>query len=93
MKRVWKTKDGKRLLIKDMKTSHIKNCIYLLERNHLAMLDQIISFSSGFMGEMAMALAENTMLDVMENGFEDELDDYIESFKMELEKRGEKLTG
>lgn len=28
----WETKDGKRLNIKDMETSHIKNCIAMLKR-------------------------------------------------------------
>jgi hypothetical protein len=33
MKKYWITKDGKRLPIKKMETSHIRNCIKYLEKN------------------------------------------------------------
>lgn len=33
MKNKWKTKDGDVLFIKDMETSHIKNCIKMLKQN------------------------------------------------------------
>ena len=32
--RVWKTKDGKEHVIKDMTTDYIKNCIKMLDRNN-----------------------------------------------------------
>lgn len=34
MKRIWVMKDGTKIKIKNMETSHIKNCVKMLERKY-----------------------------------------------------------
>ena len=74
MKQVWETKDGRKLKIKDMATSHIKHCINILERAHnYASSSPICDIDDGMINGMVDSyfVAEG----------------YIEAFKTELEKR------
>lgn len=38
-KGIWHTKDGRMLLVEDMTTQHIHNCIRMMERNNNPLLD------------------------------------------------------
>lgn len=42
----WYTKDGGNLILKDMKSKHIKNCINMLERSKNLMLWKIKTFKT-----------------------------------------------
>lgn len=89
MKRVWVTKDGQHLKIRDMETSHIKNCIRFLERYHDAKAYEVAALPCFFIGEQAQFHAEQAWDDYVENGFEDEAQEFIDSFKDELSRREE----
>lgn len=87
MKRKWTTREGIKLKIRDMKTSHIKNCIKMLHRYHAKELFNL--YSMPVFGEMAELDLENGIQDIEENGWEDEAQEYIDSFEAELQRRGE----
>lgn len=88
MRRVWKTKQGKSVRIRDMATSHIQNCIKMLERYNQRKVSEILSMPEPFGEEAAFAL-ENAIDDFLESGCELEnlAEEYIESFKQELHRR------
>ena len=79
----WKTKDGRELDIKNMETSHIKNCIRMVERNLERAVGQGCSFMSGLQGEMAIDCVEHKI-----SCMESEADEIIGEFKKELTTRG-----
>jgi hypothetical protein len=89
MRRTWTTKDGTKLKIRNMETSHIKNCIRMLERYHEN--ERALGWGAigGLSGEMAIEAAESAMLSLEENGFEDKADEFIFAFEQELERREE----
>ena len=89
MKRVWKAKNGIKFKIKEMTTSHIKNCIAILQRYHEAKRQEMYAIQSFVTAEQATIHIDNALLDIEENGFEDDADEYILSFENELSKRGE----
>jgi len=90
MRRTWKTKDGTKIKIKDMESSHIKNCIRMLERCHEH--EKYLGWTAigGLTGEMAIEAAETAMLSLEENGFNDRADEFIFAFEQELERRQRK---
>lgn len=90
MKRIWKTKSGQKLKIKDMSTEHIKNCIGLLNHYHSAKSNSLCAFGNMLTGEIAQAHFDGMLEDLYENGWEDKAEDYIYSFEKELERRGVK---
>jgi len=87
MKRMWKTKGGKRYKIREMGDVHIRNCISMLERYNNHRLFQAESFGTYLRGEQAIFSHEAMMRRLYDYGFEDEIDDYIFSFQQELERR------
>jgi hypothetical protein len=87
MKRVWTTKNGTKLKIKDMTTHHITNCIALLERYHSTQLHNAHSFLNTLHGEMAIETMENNIASLEEDGWQDKAEEYIDSFQKELERR------
>jgi hypothetical protein len=89
MRRTWTTKNGTKIKIKNMETSHIKNCIRMLERYHG--YEEYLGWTAidGLRGEMAIEAAESAMLSLEENGFEDKADEFIFAFEQELERREE----
>jgi len=90
MRRTWKTKDGTKIKIKDMESSHIKNCIRMLERCHEHEKYLAWTATGGLTGEMAIEAAETAMLSLEENGFNDRADEFIFAFEQELERRQRK---
>ena len=89
MRRTWTTKDGTKIKIKDMESSHIKNCIAMLEKYHRQEEELGWMAIGGLHGDMAIEAAENAMLNLEENGFEDKAEEFIFSFEQELERRNE----
>lgn len=89
MRRTWTTKDGTKLRIRSMETSHIRNCIRILERYHKNELMKGYAAIDGLRGEMAVESAETAIRDIEENGFNDEADEFIFAFEQELERRRE----
>jgi len=87
MKRIWKTKAGEKLRIREMTTQHINNCIAVLERYNNRRLLQAESFGMCLHGEQAIFSHEEMMWKLYDYGFEDDVDDYIFSFEQELERR------
>lgn len=82
----WTTKDGTTLLVKDMETSHIRNCIAMLHRTIASRPDEYAwgependsDAYQGFMGE----IRHNDIL-------EQEMKEQIEAFNRELKSREE----
>jgi len=89
MKTVLITKDKKHIKIKDMTTSHIKNCINILDKCEVNRIDNMYGFLGSLSGEMAQMSMENEIANAEENGFND-IDEYRTSFEEELKKRGER---
>ena len=84
--RKWKTKEGKEIEIKDMETSHIKNCLNMLERKgfvSMTTLDLYLSCSDPN-GEMAQIAFEQELMDLRVTNF-------IDLFTEELERGKENV--
>ena len=88
MKKTWKTKEGKKLKIKDMTTGHIQNCIKLLEKYDSHCFLNAYKFLDSLHGEIAIETMENNIASAEENGYiNEEAQEYIESFENELQRR------
>ena len=73
----WKTKDGKKLKITEMETSHIENCIKMLERNKSNILTELDMATEHGYYLTASIIAE----------VDEKWEDAIKSFKNELASR------
>ena len=71
---VWTTKDGKRLKLRDMETSHIENCIKMLERSLSDWDYELEGFQGGY--THAVLEAEN-----------EKKQEFIGAFKLVLKER------
>lgn len=72
----WKTKNGDKILIKDMTTEHIKNCIKALEEERITVGESVdIGYTCDSDGDGIMY------------EFIDHSEDYIKAFKDELARR------
>lgn len=91
MKRIWRTRDGTKIKIKDMTTSHIQNCINLLERANQSRLSLLYAIEQTLQGEQAQyAIAID--IERAEDGYfgpDDLVTQYLESLRHELAKRKE----
>ena len=78
----WETKDGTEIRIKDMETSHIENCIRMLQRKFKDGKAIVIE-QGGSMG------ADNMDIDFWEEEVDrtKEYKDWIKTFKKELKRR------
>lgn len=92
MKRVWVTKTGERLRIRRMETSHIVNCVRMLERYQEARILNLSSCGSMLHGEIAQADFDFHFEQLLEEGFpeDDPVEQYLDSFQSELLRRGVK---
>ena len=86
MKRVWTTKNGEKIKIRDMETSHIKNCLNILNKYHSRVIVKRDSMSRMF-SKYQDEIDEETDNMLLE-GFDDDAQEYINSFEKELERRG-----
>lgn len=77
---VWTMKDGSEIEVKDMKTSHIHNCIKILERTHPEM--------PFMLGDEAEYYAEIEYENQVEN-----TQTWLEIFKDELKSRESESVG
>lgn len=57
-KKCWTCKDGRKIKIKDMSDSHLKNTIAMLERAHSSLIENAWAACSILQGEMASYYAE-----------------------------------
>ena len=78
----WKTKTGEKLLIKDMETSHIENCIKMLERK-LSSGDVYVAVGGGWEADEYWG----DEIDISED-----IKDCIKTFKKELKRRSAKVV-
>lgn len=81
----WKTKEGKILSIKKMETSHINNCIRILERNGFVSVQTLSFYLYGPkpIGDMAQLAYEQECNEI----FELQPTPYLDAFEKELKRR------
>jgi hypothetical protein len=77
--RVWKTKSGKKMKIKDMESSHIRNCISLLDRAKINQERNFQMICDFFDLDLEPDDSPPVVLGI--------LDEYILVFKDELKRR------
>lgn len=83
MKKIWTTIDGKKLKIYEMETSHINNCIRMLEKQVEELIDMGEDFidASGDTDGTCNLGCWDVSADI------DRKNDYIIAFKEELRRR------
>ena len=88
-RRTWVTKDGQHLRIRDMETSHIKNCLRLLERVESATQTEMYCFASALHGEQAQYAMDQEIASVEDGEVyaNPKVGEFIETFKYELLRR------
>jgi coenzyme F420-reducing hydrogenase delta subunit len=91
VRRIWKTRDGTKVTIREMATSHIQNCLRILHGVQEKRILEIGCSGSCLHGEMAIDAFERGYDDLLENGFDesDPIQEYIDTFECELLRRGE----
>jgi hypothetical protein len=93
MKRIWITKEGRRVLIRRMETSHIVNCVRLLERYQEARIANLSACGNMLHGEIAQADFDFHFEQILEEGFgeDDPMEQYLDTFRAELLRRGHEI--
>lgn len=72
--KIWKTKEGKEILIKDLEDSHLDNILKLMERKAKSKINKLVNFYAGVAppsGEMASYAFEQEMDQAFEGHWED----------------------
>ena len=82
--RIWTCKDGKRIAIKDMETSHIRNTRAFLERKAKELKGREIVY----LGDEMFDEFERDGYDV--RVYDTPIYQWLDDFEKELERRGEK---
>lgn len=54
----WKTKDGKEILIRDMETSHIENCMRIIKNNNYGYTERFGGFDEPYYDENYVCLRD-----------------------------------
>ncbi len=86
--RKWTMKNGEKIRIKDMETSHIKNCLRLLKRQTETRIGMMYDISIGIHGEEASFCIDRDIAIAEDEGFP-ELEEWAVEFQAELVRRGE----
>jgi hypothetical protein len=82
--RIWTMRDGTKIKIKDMETSHIKNSLAMLERNGFISRSTLACYMGpGPQGEIAQLCFEQEQDEI----FQAPLSPFIDAFERELKKR------
>ena len=90
---MWKMKDGTEIALSTMTSSHICNCILLLQKyesSHILSLGEASSFHCN--GEHAGYALDAAFDDALENGYRDEARGWINIFETEIENRRDTKT-
>lgn len=98
MKRVWTTKDGQHLRIREMPTSHIRNALAFIRRWQHHVEGEAYVFAGSLQGEQAQFAMDDVLAGLEGEGGFDTLDggrsgDFIAAFEAELERRERLLCG
>ena len=80
----WTTKDGTKIRIRDMSTTHIENCLNMLRRMHVAALNVDPSMMNG---EQAMLSVEQGIDALIEDGPEGQFEEIWFDLEDELNYR------
>ncbi len=82
--RIWTCKDGKRIAIKDMETSHIRNTRAFLDRK----AKELTGIEEVYLGDGMFDEFERDGYDV--RVYDTPIYQWLDDFEKELERRGEK---
>jgi len=91
MKRVWKTKDGTKLLISQMDNDHLLNAINFCEKRAKAQQCELVDFyatTDGPNGEMAQMAFEQEQNQIFNSHWTEFLPDEYDSLVYWAKKRG-----
>jgi hypothetical protein len=86
----WTCRDGTKVRVKDMTTSHIKNAMAMLRRAEFYAIDSGWELLATVHGEMAADAIEQEVLSAEEEGIP-EFQEWIGVFAEELLRRGESI--
>ena len=66
--KVWRTKDGRRIPLREMTDEHLANVMQFLRRAHCRYVDTVTFYGiPGTIGEFALEAAEQEMVDALES--------------------------
>lgn len=85
--KIWETKNGKKIHIKDMSTNHIENTIELIRRKCAANFFDEVPFPC-FQGEYAQYFAEQEYFNISLDDFVEKKFPIVKVMQKELYRRG-----
>lgn len=86
-RKLWTTREGTKIRIKDMSDSHLCNTIHMLERSYARTIEEAYSFSGTLHGEMAELLMDNE-ISRLEEGFIENRYPIYADMRVEADRRG-----